>query len=156
MKVLQYKNEIKLNTSVDEIWAFISNPLNLKEVTPDTMHLRIEDEKNIKGMYEGQILKYRVTPMWNISTRWITKILEIKDKHYFVDEQKKGPYRKWEHKHSVIQKEGHVVLMDIINYQLPFPFFQSYLNKWFVKKRIVEMFEHRNKVLTKKYNKNEY
>ena len=41
MPVYQFKREQKLNTTMEEAWDFISNPTNLKTITPEHMGFNI-------------------------------------------------------------------------------------------------------------------
>jgi hypothetical protein len=43
-------------------------------------------------MYPGQIIQYKVTPLFGITLSWMTLITQVKENSYFIDEQKFGPY----------------------------------------------------------------
>ena len=38
------------------------------------------------------IITYKVSPLWGIKMNWMTEITHVKEKEYFVDEQRFGPY----------------------------------------------------------------
>ena len=92
MKKYQFYNELKLKASIENIWLFLSNPKNLKVITPKSMHLKLLNESEINGMHKGLTLHYSVTPILGIPMKWSSKITEIEEKHHFIDEQLKGPY----------------------------------------------------------------
>jgi len=122
MGFYQFKRALKINASLEEIWNFISSPENLKEITPDYMGFDITTEHLAKKMYPGMIISYRVKPLFGISTTWVTEITQVKDKEYFVDEQRVGPYKIWHHEHLIQKIEGGVLMKDILSYQPPFGF----------------------------------
>ena len=113
--------------SIDEVWDFISSPVNLKEITPDYMGFDIVTEDIPKRMYEGMIIGYKVSPIAGIKTKWLTEITHVVDKKYFVDEQRIGPYKMWHHQHFIEPlPEGGVLMTDIVTYQPPFGFFGGF------------------------------
>ena len=93
MAFYQFKKEQKVNTSMEDIWDFISSPRNLKEITPDYMGFNITSKDLPEKMYEGMIISYLVSPVFGIKTNWVTEITHVRDLQYFVDEQRIGPYR---------------------------------------------------------------
>jgi ligand-binding SRPBCC domain-containing protein len=99
MGFYQEKHSQHFNSSLDELWDFISNPYNLKLITPDYMGFDIVSKDLPDKIYEGMIISYKVSPLLGIKTTWVTKITHISDKHYFVDEQGVGPYEIWHHQH---------------------------------------------------------
>ena len=100
MKIYRLHEIQNLPISMEQAWKFLSDPKNLKTITPDYMRFEIlgGDEKM---MYPGQIIKYIVTPVMGIPTQWITEITHVKEGEYFVDEQRFGPYALWHHKHFI-------------------------------------------------------
>ena len=57
MKLYRLEKSQKLPITIEEGWAFFSNPENLKIITPDYMGFDIIDAENSR-MYSGQIIKY--------------------------------------------------------------------------------------------------
>ena len=37
------------------------------------------------------IIAYEVSPLLNIKINWLTEITQVKDKSFFIDEQRMGP-----------------------------------------------------------------
>ncbi len=140
--VYRLSSKQKLPISVDQAWDFLSNPKNLKIITPDYMSFDIisGDEK---PMFAGQIIQYIVTPVFGIKTNWVTEITQVVDKQYFVDEQRFGPYALWHHKHFIKQIDGGVEMEDIIDYKVPFGFIGRMAHPILVKPKLTEIFNHR-------------
>ena len=98
-------------------------------------------------MYAGQIIQYIVTPVLGIKTKWVTEITHCIDKHYFVDEQRFGPYALWHHKHFIKEIDGGVEMEDIIDYKVPFGWLGQLVHPILVKPKLEEIFNHRTKKL---------
>lgn len=156
MGFYQKKQAQKVNGSLDQIWDFISSPKNLKEITPDYMGFDITSEGLPEKMYAGMIIKYRVKPLFNIPTTWVTEITQVVDKHYFVDEQRVGPYSIWHHQHFLEElPNGKVQMNDIISYKPPFGIIGSIANHLIIKKKLTEIFDYRTKAIEKRFGKYE-
>ena len=146
MKIYTLHTKQNLPISVDEAWRFMSDPSNLKTITPDYMGFNILSGAE-RDMYSGQIIQYIVTPVLGIKTKWVTEITHVKDKHYFVDEQRFGPYALWHHKHFIKAIEGGVEMEDIIDYKLPFGWLGQLAHPILVKPKLKEIFNYRKQKL---------
>ncbi len=146
MKIYTKKSKQNLPITIDEAWEFLSNPKNLKLITPEYMGFIIESGAD-KPMYPGQIIQYIVTPILGIKTKWVTEITHVQDKKYFVDEQRFGPYALWHHKHFIKEIPGGVEMEDIIDYKVPMGFLGQLVHPFLVKPKLDEIFEYRRKKL---------
>ncbi len=100
-----------------------------------------------RAMYPGQIIQYIVTPIAGIKTKWVTEITHVKDKEYFVDEQRFGPYALWHHKHFLEEIPGGVEMEDIVDYKLPFGILGQMAHPFLVAPKLKEIFGYRQKKL---------
>lgn len=146
MAIKKLKTTLLLPISLEQAWDFFSNPCNLNEITPDDMPFKITSEVPEK-MYEGMIITYKVSPMLNIPVSWVTEITHIKELSYFVDEQRKGPYRMWHHEHHFREVAGVVEMTDILYYDVGKGFLGRIISALFVDKRVRQIFEFRTKKL---------
>ena len=94
-------------------------------------------------MYEGLMIEYTVRPMLGIPMNWITEIKTVKNHSFFVDEQRKGPYRIWHHEHHFKEVEGGVEMTDIVSYELPLGFLGRLMHPILVKNKLKEIFDYR-------------
>jgi ligand-binding SRPBCC domain-containing protein len=147
MGVYQFKREQFFNQPIEELWDFISNPKNLKKITPDYMGFDITSEGLPDQMYEGMIISYKVSPILGIKTTWVTEITHVKDKKYFVDEQRVGPYKLWHHQHFLETKDNGTIMSDIVTYQPPLGLIGTIANKIMIQQKLKEVFNYRNKAL---------
>ncbi|MDB4088615.1 SRPBCC family protein [Flavobacteriales bacterium] len=153
MAFYQYKQEQKVNASLEEVWDFISTPANLKEITPDYMGFDITSKDTPKKMYPGMIITYIVKPVFGIKTPWMTEITQVKDKEFFIDEQRVGPYKLWHHQHFIEKIEGGVLMRDIVTYSPPFGFLGAIANKLLIRKKLDEIFDYRTIAVDRKFGK---
>ena len=135
-----------LPISLDKAWDFFSNPSNLNEITPEDMVFKITSTPPTV-MYEGLFITYKITPILNLEFDWCTEITHIKDKMFFVDEQRKGPYNIWHHEHHFKEVDGGVLMTDILHYDIGKGPFGWIAGKLFVHKRVNEIFTYRQKKL---------
>lgn len=146
MKIYTLHKKQNLPISVDQAWQFLSDPKNLKIITPEYMSFDILSKVD-RPMYPGQIIQYIVTPVLGIKTKWVTEITHVVDRHYFVDEQRYGPYALWHHKHFIKEIDGGVEMEDIIDYKVPFGILGRLVHPILVKPKLEEIFAHRQKKL---------
>jgi ligand-binding SRPBCC domain-containing protein len=103
-------------------------------------------------MYPGMIITYKVSPFLNIKMNWVTEITQVKDKHFFVDEQRMGPYSMWHHQHFFEEQDGGVMMTDIVSYIPPFGILGVIANSMLIKRQLESIFDYRFKVMDKKFN----
>lgn len=142
----QYKSEQNLPIEMEAAWDFLSDPKNLKTITPDYMGFDILSGADRK-MFSGQIIQYILTPILGIPFRWVTEITHVDQGRYFVDEQRFGPYTFWHHKHFIEPIEGGVKMTDIVDYKLPLGPLGKLAHWLFVSKKVKEIFSYRTQKL---------
>lgn len=133
----------KIPISLDEAWLFFSNPANLQTITPDDMGFEIISKHHGPVMYPGQLIEYTVKPVLGIPMYWMTEITQVKDKEYFIDEQRFGPYRLWHHQHHFKAIPGGVEMTDIVHYKIPLGILGKLANNLFVSKKLRQIFQYR-------------
>lgn len=133
----------KIPISLDEAWNFFSNPANLQTITPDDMGFEIISKHHGPVMYPGQLIEYTVKPVLGIPMYWMTEITQVKDKEYFIDEQRFGPYRLWHHQHHFKAIPGGVEMTDIVHYKIPLGILGRLANNLFISKKLQQIFQYR-------------
>lgn len=141
-----------IKSDINTVWDFMSSPKNLALITPDYMKFEILSDLGDGKMYQGQIIEYYVRPLLNIKLHWVTEITHVKEKEFFVDEQRFGPYSFWHHKHSFKETAEGVVMNDLIHYKLPLGLIGRIGNELMIKKQLKEVFDYRNKIVDKVFN----
>ncbi|MBK6497833.1 MAG: SRPBCC family protein [Saprospiraceae bacterium] len=153
MAYYQLIKKQNIPASIDEIWDFISSPSNLKEITPKHMGFEVTGNTGKGQMYPGMIITYKVSPLLGIKLNWVTEITHVKDKEYFVDEQRIGPYTMWHHEHKIETIVGGIMMTDIVTYQPPMGILGAIANTLFIKKQLEEIFGYRTVALENKFGK---
>lgn len=148
------RQEQFLPISINEAWEFFSSPKNLNRVTPKELNFEISSDVPDK-MYEGLIIKYKIKPMLNIKVDWCTEITHIKHLEYFIDEQRKGPYKIWHHEHHFKEAEGGIIMTDLLYYDIGKSIFGWLAGKLFVDKKVNEIFSYRHQTLSRYFAKKE-
>ncbi len=111
---------LKLAIPVEEAWDFFSSPQNLVKITPTSLDFRITSEITGEEIYTGQIITYKVRPLFGIDLSWVSEITHVERFKLFVDEQIKGPYKMWHHEHHFKLVSGGTEMTDIVQYKIPF------------------------------------
>ncbi len=150
-KVYSLKHEQTLPITLNEAWNFFSNPANLQFLTPSYMGFTVISKHHGETMYPGQIIEYKVKPVLGIPVYWMTEITHVKDKEYFIDEQRYGPYSLWHHQHHFKETTGGVLMTDIVHYKVPFWFVGDIANKILVQKQLNKIFTYRHEAVEKKF-----
>jgi ligand-binding SRPBCC domain-containing protein len=133
----------KIPASLDEVWNFFSNPANLQTITPAEMKFRVISRHHGDTIYAGQIIEYKVSPLFGVPLYWMTEITHVKPKDFFADEQRKGPYRMWHHQHHFREISGGVEMTDIVHYKSPGWVLEGILNKFLVRGQLNKVFNFR-------------
>lgn len=134
----------RLPITLETAWDFFSSPANLKTITPEYMGFEITagftpGEK----MYAGMLISYRVKPLMGIPMKWVTEITHVRDRSFFVDEQRFGPYALWHHQHHFKKINGGVEMRDIVHYKLPLGPLGQIANALFVSRQVASIFDYR-------------
>ncbi|MCS6975096.1 MAG: SRPBCC family protein [Cyclobacteriaceae bacterium] len=153
MKIYNLKRTQILPLTLDEAWAFFSNPRNLAEITPPHMGFRILSMSGNDKMYPGQVIRYIVQGIPGINMHWVTEITHVIEPYYFVDEQRFGPYKWWHHQHHFREVEGGVEMTDEVNYALPLGPLGTLAHALFVKRELNLIFDYRFKKLEERFKK---
>ena len=146
------KTEQELNISLEKAWDFFSSPENLQKITPKHMGFEITSNVDSKA-YAGQIITYKVGILLGIKSNWVTEITQVKDKEFFIDEQRFGPYKMWHHEHLFKElPNGKTLMKDKISYKIPFGLLGDIAQVMFIKKQLKGIFEYRFETLEKLFN----
>ena len=151
MKQFTLKTEQKLGIEIIEAWDFFRDPVNLKEITPKHLGFEITSKDLPKKIYEGLRISYVVKPILGLPINWLTEISEVKKPFCFVDEQLKGPYSKWHHRHTFEKIKGGTLIQDEVTYALPLGPLGHFMHTLYVRKELEKIFNHRFEYLAKRF-----
>lgn len=143
MSVHSIKAVQLIPASLQETWDFFSTPDNLQAITPDEVHFRVTSTHHGDRIYPGQIIEYKIKPLWGIEWYWMTEITHVEQGKYFADEQRYGPYSLWHHQHHFKEVAGGVEMTDIVHYKVPGWVVGDLMNTLIVAKKLQHIFDFR-------------
>ena len=137
----------RIPASAEQVWNFIASAQNLKEITPGHMGFEITSRGLPDKMYAGMFICYNVRPLLGVKIKWVTEITQLKEQDYFVDEQRKGPYRRWVHTHAFADERGGTRVADSVEFEVPF----GWLVGRFVMRDVKRIFAFRHEALLERF-----
>lgn len=143
----------RIPVSLDKAWDFFSDPANLQTITPEGMGFKVISKHHGDRMYAGQLIEYKVRPVAGIPVYWMTEITQVKDRVYFIDEQRFGPYTLWHHQHHFKEIPGGVEMTDIVHYKNPLGILGRIANMLFVKNKLKTIFDFRYRKVEELFGK---
>jgi ligand-binding SRPBCC domain-containing protein len=141
VKVHTLQTENWLPLPIDKVFEFFGDAGNLDPLTPPWLHFQIITPRPIT-MGQGTLIDYRLK-IHKIPVRWRSEITVWEPPHLFVDEQRKGPYIQWIHRHEFATRGEGTVIRDHIDYAVPGLIFEPLLHHFFVKPDIQTIFAFR-------------
>jgi len=130
-------------TPLDQVFAFFAQPENLGELTPPQMRFEILTPPPLV-MKAGALIDYRIA-LGPLPMRWRTLITHYDPPHGFVDEQLRGPYDLWHHRHTFASRDGGTEIRDTVTYRLPFGPLGRLVQALAVKRQLAGIFAYREK-----------
>jgi ligand-binding SRPBCC domain-containing protein len=139
------RTELELPHDLETVFDFFSRAENLEAITPPTLGFRILTPLPI-AMGCDTVIDYRIR-LFGLPLRWRTLIPVWNPPHEFVDEQIRGPYKTWIHRHRFTAlPEGGTRMIDEVRYELPFTPLGD-LAYPLVGRQVRAIFAHRNRII---------
>jgi ligand-binding SRPBCC domain-containing protein len=101
----------------DRVFEFFSDAFQLEEITPPWLRFSVVTPAPIR-MRAGLAIDYRLR-LHGIPIRWQSVISEWEPPFRFVDEQVRGPYRRWHHEHLFEIVDGGTRCTDLVDFEVP-------------------------------------
>ncbi len=123
---------------MERVFAFFGAAENLNLLTPEYLRFRILTPTPIE-MQTGTMIEYRIR-LHGFPMRWLTRIQAWEPPYRFVDEQIRGPYRRWVHEHRFEERDGGTLCTDRVEYAVPCDWF---VHPLFVQRNLAGIFQYR-------------
>jgi len=142
---MHFATEIWLAAERDEVFRFFAAAENLEHLTPPWLHFQILTPVPIE-IRRGTIIDYRLR-LHGFPVRWQSEITAWEPPHRFVDEQRRGPYRRWIHEHQFLAERGGTTVRDSVEYEMPL----AVVTRWFVQRDVEQIFSYRSRALRARF-----
>jgi ligand-binding SRPBCC domain-containing protein len=156
---------------VEQVFLFFANPGNLPRIMPpqtgtELIRVRlapppgiapvqstVTDQPPLAGAGSEIVTAFRIVPFLPFRARWIALITEFEWNHHFADIQKKGPFKRFHHRHEFAGEiragVSGTTVRDIIEYEIAFGFVGALAQRFFVGPQLQKAFEYRQEALAK-------
>lgn len=142
MRLREFQCGLWLPLSPAELFPFFADAGNLDAITSPWLHFHIITPRPVE-MRAGTLIDYKLR-VRGLPLRWRTLIKEWEPPHRFVDEQVRGPYRRWTHTHTFESRADGTLARDTVQYSVPLDFIAHPL---FVRRDIERIFGYRQEAL---------
>jgi len=152
-------------------FLFFANPGNLPRIMPPEtgteivrmdlvpppgvapVQSMITDREPLAGPGSEIVTSFRLIPHLSLRAPWIALITEFEWNHHFADIQKKGPFKRFHHRHEFAREirdgaDG-TVIGDRIEYEVGYGFLGAIAQRLVVKRQFQKIFEYRQQALAK-------
>ena len=132
---------------IDQVFSFFSDARELERITPGFLHFKVLTPGPI-DIQQGTLIDYRLK-LHGIPIKWRTEICDWEPPFRFVDQQLRGPYRRWHHEHTFEEIDGKTKVSDNVHY---IPRGGSLIHKFLVKPDLEKIFRFRQDRLREIFN----
>jgi len=146
MTMHTFTTELWLPAPREQVFPFFADAHNLEEITPPWLEFQILTSGPIR-MQAGARIDYRLC-VRGFPLRWQTEITRWEPCIRFVDEQRRGPYRRWVHTHTFTELDGGTLCHDHVEYAVPGG---GLVNRLIVRRDITRIFAYRQLAMSRRY-----
>jgi ligand-binding SRPBCC domain-containing protein len=139
MREFLYESQVWVPQPPEAVFPFFADAANLEALTPPLLSFEILTPPPI-SMREGTLIDYKLR-IHGFPLKWRTRIAVWEPPGRFVDEQLRGPYRRWIHEHRFTHQEGGTLCTDRVRYAV---WGGTLVNALLVRKDVANIFEFRN------------
>jgi len=133
-----------IRTTPEKLFAFHELPGAFAQLLPPWEKSRIVETAPNLHVGSRAVVDARIAP--GIFLRWTSVHTAYDPPHSFEDEQVRGPFRSWRHRHSVGAHPEGALLTDDIEYEPPFGILGRLFGQRIIERRLRRLFEYRHRV----------
>jgi ligand-binding SRPBCC domain-containing protein len=133
-----------IHATPDELFAFHERPDAFTRLMPPWEKSRVIERAANLHVGSRAIVDARIAP--GIVIRWESRHTAYDPPHSFEDQQVRGPFRSWRHRHIVERHPEGALLIDDIEYEPPFGILGRALAGIVIDRRLRRVFAFRHRV----------
>ena len=126
----------------EQVFTLFSDAFQLEALTPPWLRFSVLTPAPIE-IAAGTLIDYRLR-LHGVPIRWQSRISVWEPPVRFVDEQTRGPYRRWYHEHVFEEVDGGTLCRDIVDYR---PLGGWLANALLVRRDLLKVFAYRQQQL---------
>lgn len=130
-----------ISAPVDGVFAFHEQADALARLTPPWQNTTVLRREG--GIREGGIVELLVV-LGPPRKKWVALHTHYEPNRLFIDLQKEGPFRFWQHRHEFISEKGGTRLTDRIQLSLPGGPLADFLGGWLARLQLRRLFRYRH------------
>jgi ligand-binding SRPBCC domain-containing protein len=141
---MRFVKESIIRAPVERVFAFHQLPDALRRLTPPWEKTQVIAPSRSLNVGERTVVRLRifgVVPFLSVSEH-----TKFDPPHMFEDKMLKGPFRRWVHRHSMIQTQSGTLLRDDVDYDPPLWPFGRLFAPMLVEPRLGRLFDYRHEV----------
>jgi ligand-binding SRPBCC domain-containing protein len=156
--------------ATERVFLFFANPNNLPRIMPPATGTQLAElrlappVRSIEGGRDANlsllagvgseiVTSFRLFPFLPFRAQWIALITEFEWNHHFADIQKKGPFKRFKHRHEFLKETRNGVtgtmVRDVMEYDAGFGVLGDLAQRLFIAPSLKKTFEYRQKTLEK-------
>lgn len=132
---------------VHEVFQFFADARNLEQITPPWLRFQLVTLEPIV-IRTGTRIEYRLH-VHGVAMRWVSQIDPWEPDRAFVDRQIRGPYRFWEHLHTVEPVAEGTLSRDRVRYALPLGPLGTIAHVALVRRDLARVFDYRQETIAR-------
>ena len=141
---MRFVAESVIRCAPERVFAFHELPDALQRLTPSWVHARVVQNPATLAVGACSIVDIRIAPL--IWARTESRHTIYDPPALFADEQVRGPFRSWRHRHEIAPCAEGARLTDAIELEPPFGILGRWLAPWLILPRLRRLFAHRHDV----------
>lgn len=134
--------EMFVKLPIETVFDLFADAFQLEQITPPLLQFSVLTPRPI-AMRPGLLIDYKLK-LHGIPIRWQSEIPIWEPPHRFVDQQVRGPYKRWYHEHLFEEIDGGTLVKDQVHY---IPRGGRLLHHLMVRPDLMKIFQYRQAAL---------